>query len=151
MNADLAAVWPRRDHDQLAEAELQRRFLEPLFDPAFVNRITGCGNAELMARASECHQEAIRTLSNQVNSAASGLITDLWRDPRRLYPGAAAMEFQSDSLLMQTEAQRLLSIYGPRIVDQTGFLVEQHRNLCLFAPNLTATAFERSDLLHASR
>jgi hypothetical protein len=148
MDADLSAVWRGREYDQLAEAGLRTRFLEPLFDPAFVNRITGCGNAELMARASERYgQEAVRALSDQVNTAATGLITELWGDPARLYRGATAMEFQSNSLLMQTEAQRLLSIYGPRIVDQTGFLVEQHRNLCVFAPSLTPTAFERSDLL----
>jgi DNA modification methylase len=144
MDADLAAAWHRPGYDQVAE----RRFLEPLFDPAFVSRITGCGNAELTVRATVRHdQEAISALRDQVNTAATGLITELWRDPGQLYRSATATEFPCDSMLMQTEAQRLLSIYGPRIVDQTGFLVEQHRNLGLFAPSMTATSFERSDLL----
>jgi hypothetical protein len=146
MGAAWAAVSPRRDYDQLAEADFRRRFLEPLFDSEFVNRITSGGSAELMVRVAERHEpEGIRALSDQVHSAATGLITERWRDSGQLYRAASAIEFPPT--LMHTEAQRLLSIYGPRIVDQTGFLVEQRRNLDLFAPSVAATSFERADLL----
>lgn len=137
----------RREYNQIGQLDYRQRFLDPLFDSVFVNRITGGINSELMQRAAERNeQEAIRALSDQVRTAATIGISNLWNDAAQFH-WRAEVAATRDATMMAAEAGRLLSIYGPRIADESAFLIEYQRNLPLFAPGLTVSAQERADLL----
>jgi hypothetical protein len=142
------------DHSQFAQIDRDRRFLDPLFDPDFVRRITGDTQADLIRRASDLHdQMALRSLRETVESSATSRMVDQWQMPfEPRWTSAIVKEtdvaFEQQSSLMAIEAERMLSIYGPRIAEQSPFLTEYRSNLGLFQPGLlNLGAFQAADLL----
>jgi hypothetical protein len=133
--------------------EQQRRYLEPLLDGDFVRRVTGGLDADLMQRAMALLEpDALRLVREQVDTAAARLITDHWviLDQTREHGEmiASATAFTRDVTAMAGEVQRMLSVYGPVLAEQTGFLTEYRSNLGLFhTAGLTKVAYERADLL----
>jgi hypothetical protein len=135
-------------HYDQVPSDYHQRFLDPLLDRSFVKRIAGGIDAELIRLASQRREEeALCELRNQVHRAATTFITNVWKDSWETHEYGTGIGRLDDPQLMQTEAERLLSIYGPRLVDQVGFLSEYNRNLELFSPTLTPRDFERADLL----
>jgi hypothetical protein len=140
-----------REHmDVLAQ---QRRYLDPLLDRDFVRRLTGGLDDDLMYRATALHEtDALRILRDKVDSAAALRITDHWRTIEQgcqhAHMLAPASAFARDGTAMATEAQRMLSVYGPTLAEQSRFLTEYWTNLGLFRiAGLTADTHERADLL----
>jgi hypothetical protein len=137
----------------MAVFEQQRRYLDPLLDRDFVRRLTGGLNDDLMRRATALHEpDAVRVLREQVDRAAALRITDHWRvlDQTSQHANmiASATAFARDTTAMASEAQRMLSVYGPTLAEQTRFLSEYRANLGLFhTAGLAALTFERADLL----
>jgi hypothetical protein len=142
-----------RAYDRMDQVERQRRFLDPLLDSSFVNRITGGLSPDLMYRATELHEsEALRALREQVDRAASDRIMHQWQQVSLPQWHAALREaelaFARDTSLALSEAQRMLSVYGPTIAEQGHFLTEYRSNLLLFqGQELTAPILERAELL----
>jgi hypothetical protein len=140
-----------REHMDVLER--RRRYLDPLLDRDFVRRVTGGLDDDLMRRAMGLHEpDALRVLRQQVDRAAALRITDHWAvvDQARQHANmiASATAFARDPLAMAGEAQRMLSVYGPTLVEQTRFLTEYRANLGLFhTAGLTAVTYERADLL----
>jgi len=153
MDAAMGASPAGRIHEHMDVFEQQRRYLDPLLDRDFVRRVTGGLDDDLMRRATALHEpDSLRVLREKVDRAAALRITDHWAvvDQARQHANmiALATAFARDPLAMAGEAQRMLSVYGPTLVEQTPFLTEYRANLGLFrTAGLTAVTYERADLL----
>jgi hypothetical protein len=141
-------------YDRMAQIDRQRRFLDPLLDRDFVNRITGGVSSDLLRRAAELRDPiALGTLQETVQTAATARITEHWKFASAppwssIIAKEAVLGFGRDVSRMALEADRMLSIYGPWISEQTHFLTEYQSNLGLFQPGgLDAGAFQGADLL----
>jgi len=141
-------------YDHVAQVGRERSLVDPLLDRNFGSRITGGVSSDLLRRATEMHDPlALRALQEMVESAAKARITEHWMFAlpppwSSTLANEAALGFTRDLGIMNLEAERMLSIYGSRIAEQTHFLTEYQSNLWLFRPNrLDARAFEGADLL----
>jgi hypothetical protein len=152
LDAVTAGSAARAISEQMDVFERQRRYLNPLLDRDFVRRLTGGLDDDLMRRATALREhDALRVVREQVYSAAARHITDHWGvldQARQHAETASAIAFARDARAMASEAQRMLSVYGPTLAEQTRFLTEYRANLGLFhTAGLTAVTYERADLL----
>jgi hypothetical protein len=153
MDAAMGGSAARVIHEHMDVLDQQRRFLDPLLDRDFIRRLTGGQHDDLMHRAMALHDpDALRALWEKVDSAAALRITEHWRvieqDLQHLTMPASATAFARDGAAMASEVQRMLSVYGPSLAEQTRFLTEYRTNLGLFdTTGSTADIHERADLL----
>lgn len=153
MDAAMGGSAARAIREHASVFEQQRRYLDPLLDRDFVRRLTGELDDDLMRRATALHEpDALQMIRDQVTSAATLRITGHWgildqarQSAERISPSNA---FASAPTALAGEAQRMLSVYGPTLAEQTRFLTEYHANLGLFhTAGLTVVSYERADLL----
>jgi hypothetical protein len=75
----------RAIREHMDKFDQQRRYLDPLFDRDFVQRLTGGLDSDLMRRATELREPtALQSVREQVDSAVTRRITDLWNASFRL-------------------------------------------------------------------
>jgi hypothetical protein len=145
-DASLRTMANEISSDRMAQIERRQRFL----DPHFPNRITGDASSGLLGGPTELGDSfALRSPQEEVSTAARTKIIEHWKiaSPWSSITETAA-GFQQDINVMAREAERMLRIYGPPIVEQPQFLTEYYSNLALFQPRgLVAGGSEAADLL----
>jgi hypothetical protein len=152
-DAAMGGSAARAIREHMDVLDQQRRFLDPLLDRDFVRRLTGGQHDDLMHRAMAFHDpDALRALWEKVDSAAALRITEHWRvieqGCQHAHTLAPAVAFARNDTAMVIEAQRMLSVYGPTLAEQSRFLTEYWTNLGLFhIAGLTTDTYERADLL----
>jgi hypothetical protein len=144
-------------YDPATLTERQCRFVDPLFDRDFVNRITGGVSPDLLRRSTELRDPlAFRTLEETVDKAATARMAEHWRVTlappwSSILANEAPAHLGQDTSALFREAERMVSIYGPLVAEQPLFLTEYQSNLGLFhRTGLNVGAFQGADLFARS-